>query len=250
MHLITLWTWTYEPELNKFTSCYLLKVKNKNIVFDFGRWAINQLLRVGIEYYQIDSIFITHTHADHCCDLAPFLHIALCELPNRSFRKKDLTIYWPVWLKDSVNYILKAFALDIRKPKHKIIIREMKDKQMININGINVKCFDVNHKGNCLSYRVEYNKKILSMSGDSWVCPWLLESIKNSDIAVLESTVWNDKETLVHLNPKIAVKIAKENNVKKVILTHIWLDAYEDAENIKDNNFIIAKDLMSLNYKK
>ncbi len=250
MKLTTLWTWTYErtwtyePEINKATSCYLLKADNKNIVFDFGRWAINQLLKVNVKYHEIDAIFITHPHADHCCDLASLFHIALCEIPSRSFRNKDLTIYWPIGIEKSINHILEAFGLHTRKPKYKIIVKELENEEIVHLGNIKIQSFDVNHVGNCISYRIENSGKVISLSGDSGVCEWLIKSIKNSDLAILESTIPNREEVIAHLNPETAIKISKENNVKKLALTHIWSGAFDDVKNINDENVIIAEDLM------
>ena len=67
-----------------------VRAGKQNLVFDFGRGALGQLLKLGIKYYEIDAIFISHTHADHCSELSSFLHIALAEPPIGKFRKKDI----------------------------------------------------------------------------------------------------------------------------------------------------------------
>lgn len=246
MKLITLGTGTYQPELNKSNACYLIKTDDKNIVIDFGRGAINQLLKVNIEYHQIDAIFITHPHADHCNDLSSLFHIALAEPKNKKLRKNDLIIYGPEGINNTIEHLLMAFNLDTRNPQYKIIVKEIKDKEIINLDSITVQGFKVKHSDgvNCFSYRIEKKNTIISLSGDTGICDGLINSIKNSDLAILEASITNDEEPLSHLNPKAAINIAKENQVKKIVLSHISPEVYEDIDNIQDEDVIIAKDLM------
>ncbi len=125
MKITILGSGTYQPQLDISTSCYLVQIGNENLVFDFGRGSVNQLLRAGVEYYDIDAIFITHTHADHCNDLSGFLHIALAEPINGKFRKKDISIYGPIGIKRSIEYLLEAFDLQDKNPEFKIKIEEL-----------------------------------------------------------------------------------------------------------------------------
>jgi len=77
MEITVLGSGTYQPELKRHCSGYLIKISRQNLVFDFGRGTLDQLLKLGINYFDIDSIFISHTHADHCSELSSFLHITL-----------------------------------------------------------------------------------------------------------------------------------------------------------------------------
>lgn len=245
MQLTTLGTGTYVPKIDAATSCYLLKANNLNIVFDFGRGALNQLLKIGVEYHQIHSIFITHFHADHVNDLSSLFQLLMFEPPGQEKRTKDLVIYGPVGIKENIHNLLKAFGSHEKKPKHKIIVKEVDDKETVNIDVIKVKSFLVTHTSskNCLAYRIEKDNKVIVYSGDSGECDELKKACQNTDLAIFEATFPNKVEHEAHLNPNQALKLAQECNIKKLVLTHLSTEALEDAKILKDK-VIIAEDMM------
>jgi len=217
MNLIPLGTSTFVPEIDKATSCYLVKT-SQNIVFDFGRGALNQLLKAGIHYYDIDAIFITHMHPDHINDLSSFLHLALVDPLKK--RKRDMTIYGPLGFKEQFKQLLAIFQLN-REFQYQIIAEEISDEQIIKGNDYTVQGFKVEHMGECLSYRINSNNKTIVYSGDTSDCPGIRKACQNADIAVLEANNPSNNPNPIHLTPKIAAKIAKETGVKQLVLTHI-----------------------------
>ncbi|KAA5838273.1 MBL fold metallo-hydrolase [Saccharopolyspora hirsuta] len=54
----------------------VLRVHGRNYVIDCGRSSVTQYLAAGLEFRELDSIFITHLHADHVCDFYNFFLLA------------------------------------------------------------------------------------------------------------------------------------------------------------------------------
>lgn len=252
MKLTILGSGTFEPELKRHSSSYLVQIKKENLIFDFGRGVIEQLMKAGVEYHEIDKIFITHTHADHCSELSSFLQITLIQLMQKD-RKRKLTIYGPRGIKKTINYILHAFYLE-DKPVNKISIEELNDRNAVKSTNWKVQCFKVKHLGvNSLAYRLTRKNKILAYSGDSEDCAGLRKACENADLAILESSYANEANTRGHLNYHKVGEIAQIMNVKKVIATHI------SAKRLKETNpkkeikkyykgpVLIAEDLMQVN---
>lgn len=77
MKLTILGSGTYQPEVDRHGSAYLIQINNQNLVFDFGRGAIDQLLKVGVHVNQIEAVFISHWHGDHVNDLIGLLHVTI-----------------------------------------------------------------------------------------------------------------------------------------------------------------------------
>ncbi len=95
MEITILGSGNYQPlKKDRYFPAYLVKAGKQNLVFDFGRGALGQLLKLGIKYYEIDAIFISHTHADHCSELSSFLHIALAEPPIGKFRNIPFKVFY------------------------------------------------------------------------------------------------------------------------------------------------------------
>ena len=91
MQLTILGCGTYIPELNRNQSGYLLQIGKQNLVFDFGMGAIDGLLKAGVQYYDIDYVFVTHQHADHCGELISLLFIFL---DNFKFATLNILIFF------------------------------------------------------------------------------------------------------------------------------------------------------------
>ncbi len=252
MKITVLGSGTYQPQLNTSSSSYLVQINTENLVFDFGRGCINQLLKTGVQYYDINSIFITHNHADHGSELISFLHIALAEPPHGKYRKKDVTIYGPKGIKQTIQHLLEAFDLQNNKPKHKIHVKELEPGESIKKKDWTVKCFKTIHsnKINSLCYRLENNKKVFSYSGDSAECEGLTQCCKNADLAILDTESPSKEESKGHLTGEKAAKLAQKANVKKLVLTHIGLyyqkkyNPKQEAKEFFNGPVIIAKDLM------
>lgn len=62
----------------------------ETLLFDCGEGTQKQLLTAGINFMDIDNIFISHWHADHFAGLIP-----LIQTMNLEKRKKELKIYGP-----------------------------------------------------------------------------------------------------------------------------------------------------------
>ena len=254
MELIILGSGTYLPELQRHCSGYLLKIGKQNLVFDFGRGTLDNLMKLGIEYYHIDEIFVSHTHPDHCSDLIPFLHIALVEPQEARLRKKDITIHGPKGIKKTVNYILKAFNLGKYKPKYKVKIKELRGGSLVRGKGWKVKSYLVKHSESimCLAYRIQSGNKTIAYSGDTRDCSGLRKACKDTDLAIIEASWPKERASQSHMNGEQTGKVAKESGVKKLVLTHItpyYLKKFEvknDAKKFYKGPVLIAKDLMEV----
>ena len=143
-------------------------------------------------------------------------------MPEKQLRTKDLIIYAPKGFKKRYNHLEKAFNLKKYKPKYKVVVKELKNNDIIKINNCVIKSYQVEHAKSslCLSYRIESEDRILTYSGDSGDCKGLRIACQNSDLAILEATMGEDSIEM-HLNGELAGKIAQESKVKKLVLSHI-----------------------------
>lgn len=60
------------PDYGRTGISSALSVGGRTYVIDAGRAAVTQYLRAGLEFKSLDSIFITHLHADHIADYYNF----------------------------------------------------------------------------------------------------------------------------------------------------------------------------------
>jgi len=252
MELIVLGSGTYQPELDRHASCHLVKVSGKNLVFDFGRGALDGLMKAGVNYWNIDAIFISHTHADHCEELSPFLHITLAEDEKYAKRKKDMTIFGPKGLGSTVEHILRAFNLEKKTPRFKIFVKELDDSAEVKGEGWLVKCYTTEHvpELNSLAYRLEADGRVFAYSGDCIYCDGVWKACKNADLALIEASWPAHIKSNSHMTGVEAGKVAHESEAKKLVITHMapsYLkdhDPRDEASRYFGKNVLVAKDMM------
>lgn len=252
MKLTILGSGTYVPELERHSASYLVEVGRQKIVFDFGRGAIDQLLRIGIHYYDINAIFISHLHADHWADLGALLQPTLAPPAAEPHRKKDITIYGPKGTKQAIAHLLRAFYLERYHPPYKVVFKELLNESTVRGLGWDVKSYTVRHADylHALGYRVTASRKVLAYSGDTGDCPAIRTLCKNADVAILEAGTRISYRG--HMTAREAAQAASDAGVKKLVLSHMSTDHLKTvsvlaiAKKEFEGRVVIAKDLMKI----
>ncbi len=251
MKITILGSGTFMPEIKRKDSSYLLEEGKEKIIFDFGRGAIDRLLELKVDLIELDKIFISHIHVDHCSELMSFLFM-LRYYPKKKNLKEKYTIYGPKGIKKSLHTILDGFGVNKKKTLKRIKIKEMLDKKEVNFDGLKIKAFEVKHSKSkkCLSYRVISKKKIFCYSGDSIDCVGLRKACKNADLAIVEATLPRSYGADNHIDGKELGKLAKEEGIEKLIVTHVanfyLSQVKKDIRENYNGPIIIAKDLMEI----
>lgn len=254
MKLTILGSGSYQPELKRHCASHLVQIGRQNLVFDFGRGCLDQLLKLKINYYDIDAIFISHTHPDHFSELASFLHIALFEPGEGRFRRKTITIYGPKGIKQAINHISLAMGLKNAKPKYPVKTQEITSGKTIKGKGWKIIGYQTLHVKylNCLALRLIDKGEIFAYSGDSGDSLGLRQALKNADLGLVEASWPKELRPQIHLTASQAGIIAREENVKKLVLTHAspnyWrkFDLKKEAKKYFKGPVILAKDLMKI----
>jgi ribonuclease BN (tRNA processing enzyme) len=232
---------------------YLVKSSGKNLVFDLGWGALENLLKAGVNYYDVDAIFLSHMHPDHCSDMLSFLHIALTENESTNRMNRDVTVYGPKGMNKTMEQVLLAFGIGKRKPKYNVFFREIKDGETVKLDNIIIRCFRASHTTTeALAYRIEAERKVLAYSGDTADCVGLRNACRGADVAVLEASWPREMNTTGHMTGEEAGKAAKESFARKLVLTHIApyylqnCDVIGDASRLYSGPIFIAEDLMKI----
>ena len=78
-------------------SCYLLEHEDARILLDLGNGSLGQLQRYA-DIYDIDAVFLSHLHVDHCIDLCSY-YASTTPMgrlrASRSSARKALPTAWP-----------------------------------------------------------------------------------------------------------------------------------------------------------
>ena len=83
-----------------YASVTLIRDENENILFDTGSFGVRSVIHELIEKENIDKLFISHLHFDHCSNLDLFkkskIYINSKEISNLYENNSDYDLYKPL----------------------------------------------------------------------------------------------------------------------------------------------------------
>ncbi|GAB4031165.1 MAG: ribonuclease Z [Elusimicrobiota bacterium] len=204
----------YDTELGS-TICTYIKHPDYNIILDAG-FGIHKLDRY-CDFSKPSHLFLSHLHIDHICGL----HL----LAKFKF-KKGLKIFLKKGLKNKLGRFLSAdYTVPLNKLPYKAEIIELKKDIKLPFK---VVFLSLVHSVPVLGYRFEIDGEIISYIMDTGYCENAVKLSKNADLLIAESSYLPGEENKdwPHLNPDLAVRLAKASGAKKLALTHFGADKY------------------------
>ncbi len=255
MKLTILGSGTYQPELERRSAAYLVQTAGQNLCFDFGRGAIEQLLKIGVHVNQLDALFITHWHGDHVNDLVTLLHITTAPPADHGLwpvRIKPLKIYGPEGTLENLKAIVRIIRYGERSLDN-IEVKEISEDK-IEDKGWTIYSYPTIHNDGMkpICYRLESEGKVFAYSGDSVESEGLKKCLQNADLAMVEAAWPDEVQPKSHFTGSRAGKFAAENGVKKLVITHmapLYIQKYDpkkDAARFFKGEVIVARDLLEL----
>jgi ribonuclease Z len=125
------------PSARRGLPSVLIRRGGDRLLFDCGEGTQRQLLR-SIGLADLDSVFVTHFHADHWLGLPGMLKsFALRE------RSEPLTVYGPAGLKD----LMSAMRVVYGRLPYRLDIVELEPAETVRRDGYLIAAIPVRHKG-------------------------------------------------------------------------------------------------------
>lgn len=209
---------------------HLLQYAGHNILFDCSEGIRYRLNHLKIDYYDIDTIIISHFHADHFA-IDPLLQ-SLYVRARKHQQTKRLSIYGPTHIEKRCTDLLTmktsagAYDNNVRPVLH-IDFQELKSHMPITISdSITVTPYSVFHdfgKMEAYAFRCKLDDTVFTYSGDAGPCDGLVEAAISADVFLCEAAavIGEDMSQPGHLNPFQAGEIARKAAAKQLFLTHL-----------------------------
>ena len=204
------------------------------LLFDCGPGTAQTLEAMGYSISKLDSIFLTHLHADHTLDYATIVN-------DRAFTTREpLHVYGPKGLERHTKTLFNELFPDLSSTLRcfdYLIAKEVSEGLVAQRDDWKVSCAPVKHAGG-VCYRIDSAGKSLLYSGDASPCQTLVELGREVDLAVIECS-FPDPASLrgEHLHPALAGNLAAKMKAKKLVLTHM----YPECEGREEEMLIEAK---------
>lgn len=228
-------------------SGYLVSAGGTNLLFDCGPGVMSQLRKVQ-DPLAIDAVVISHMHRDHLLDIVPYASAVLIE--RNLIRKQDVTTDKPLLLippggRKALDALSQVWftvdhpdgtADDGDSPfqskdffDQAFRIEEYNPDEELTISDIELRWSPVRHRAPCFAVRATSAEgKTISFTGDTGLCEGLASFVADSDIFLCEATYLEDDPnrdtTHGHLTAREAGELAREANVKQLLVTHLLPD--------------------------
>ncbi len=218
MKIVILGSGTGVPVKTRGYAGIHVRVAGEHLLLDAGPGTLKQLVRLGVTYVDLDRIFLTHYHPDHCLDLVSILFAMRLPEPART---TPLIIYGPRGLRTLYRRLNTAFHHWIAPRTYRLTLRELGDTTL-RLGGYTVRTKRMNHSTAALGYRLEAQGKSVTYSGDTDVCPEIVQLGHKADLLILECSMTDERKVRGHLTPTECGQIAAHARCRRLVLTHFY----------------------------
>jgi len=190
----------------------------EHLLFDAGPGTAQRLRAIGVSLWDLDRIFLTHYHLDHCLDLASILFALRIPRPART---RPLTVYGPPGLKRLYRRLNQAFHGWLTPRGYALILKELRETT-VKLTNASVHSRAMHHSTQALGYRLEVPRRAIAYSGDTDTCDAIAELGRNANVLILECSMTDERRVEGHLTPAACGRIADLANCRHLVLTHFY----------------------------
>ena len=212
MELTVLGFWGAYPWKNQGTSSYLLQADGFSLLIDAGSSTLNRL-QEKIDPLSLDSVIISHYHYDHIADLGVLQYY-------RQLHPKGKAVpVLPIYGHDLDANHFASLTL----PNVSLGQAYYEDQELV-IGPFNIKFLRTKHPVICFAMRIEEiaTGKVLVYTADSGWIPELPAFVKGADVLIADTYFLSGQENHhAHLTSREAGELAKNGQVKTLILSHL-----------------------------
>ena len=225
MKLVVLGSGTANPHSKRSSSGFWLETESGNILMDLSASAVHRLAQEGLNWGNIDALWISHFHLDHCAGLAPFL-FATRHAPETQGRTKPLRIFGAKGLKDLLNefdriadskLLQQSFPVEVIETGHLEPFKILEDVTSISMS--------TPHTHDSYAIRITDNSGVtIVYTSDTGFRKDLHVFAKESDLLIIESSFIRNKKSEKHLELAEAIYVIQHAKPKRAMLTHFYAE--------------------------
>jgi ribonuclease BN (tRNA processing enzyme) len=228
MRVTVLGSGTVDPRPHRASTGFVLEVGDRAIIVDLGAGTLRNGQLAGLPMADIGTVVLTHFHPDHTSDLVPFL-FARKHAPERWKQSPPLSLYGPPGTREFLHKLFEVWP-SIEPEDDRLEVFELtpgEDPCRLE-GGVHLQAFRAVHGDmKALCYRFESLGSVVAFSGDTALCPGVIEAARNADLFFCECACYpRGVEPLqcreVHLSWEDVAEICEVARPRKLILTHLY----------------------------
>jgi ribonuclease BN (tRNA processing enzyme) len=208
------------PGPSSAASCYLLEHSGFRLLLDLGNGAFGPLQAVA-DPDTVDAVHLSHLHADHCLDIAPF--VVWHRYSGRASGRR-IPLFAPAGAARRLATAYDEGGADLTDVFDFTVVTP----GSLSIGPFQVQTVRTAHPVECHAVRLTAGGRSLVYTGDTGPCPDVVSLARGTDVLLAEAA-HPEVPGLppgLHLTGRQAGEHAAEAGVGRLLLTHVpaWVD--------------------------
>jgi ribonuclease BN (tRNA processing enzyme) len=205
----------------RFNTCFLVDRGDASFLVDCGSSAMIAIRKFGVDPNSIETIVLSHLHADHFGGLPSFILDG--QLVSR--RTRTLTIAGPQGLRARLEALMEAHFPGSSKVERKFkieLIELLPEATTPILSGVTATAYTVLHPSGTpsLALRIFCDGKVLSYTGDTEWVDALIKAGREADLLIAECYTY-DRKVRFHLDYATLREKLPLIGARRVVLTHM-----------------------------
>ncbi|MEU4221623.1 MBL fold metallo-hydrolase [Actinoplanes sp. NPDC026623] len=203
------------PQAGEACSGFLVEHAGFRLLLDLGYATLPRLLQ-RITAEQVDAVFVSHGHPDHCADLNPLLRArALGDRPS-----PPLPVYAPAGALDAVLALDRPGMLD-----DAYVVRDVIPGAPFELGPFRAETRLLPHWLPNAGIRLTVAGRALAYTGDAGPSRHVVDLARDADLLLAEATYPDhvpDHSRRYLSSARTAGRQAAEAGADRLLLTHLW----------------------------
>jgi ribonuclease BN (tRNA processing enzyme) len=254
MRLVVLGSGTSVFHAQRSAAGFWMETERGSLLLDCSADAPHRMAEEQLDWANLDAIWISHLHLDHCGGLASFL-FGMKHAPQTQSRQKPLKIFGCAGVKTFLNAIDESHNFKLCELPFPLELKELSTENTDEfdiLTGCKARAFSTPHRPESLALRLtDARGTTLVYTSDTGFSHDVAEFARGADLLVLECSFYRDKPIPTHLELADAMRIATIAEPRRLLLTHLYpewdgIDLEDEAKKLWPGSTIAARDGLRL----
>lgn len=236
MKFIILGSGTSVPHPKRSSSAYWVETPKGTLLLDCSASAVHRMAQEALDWANLDAIWISHFHLDHCGGLAPFL-FGTKYAPETQGRTKPLRVFGARGLRTLLEKFDAAGGYKLFAQPFPLEITEVEPLEKFAIlEDLEAVALDTPHTPESLAIHLrQTGGKTLVYTADTGFTMTLGDFSRHTDLLVMECSFVKNKPVEKHLELAEAMHLVRYARPRRIVLTHLYpeWDAVDFAAEVK-----------------
>lgn len=254
MKLIILGSGTSLPHPQRASPAHWLGTDSGTLLLDIGADTLHRMAQEQLDWANLDAIWLSHFHLDHCAGLAPLL-FASRSAPQTQKRRKPLNIFGGQGYKKIFEALDASNNYRLFQQPFPVVMNEVEPGEPFEIlPEVHAVTFSTPHTHESLAVRLtDKSGSTVVYTSDTGRSDELAHFATGADLLLMDCSFWRDKPVKKHLELVEAIDLARRASPRQLVLSHLYfewdgIDVAEKARELWEGETVEARDGLRLEF--